>query len=75
MACIVCFNILVVIRFLKLDRYSREVIKPFNCVLSCDGGYFHWLIKIIYMATLMAEDKLRYNDMNTTLYETDTSKP
>ena len=33
------------------------------------------LFKIIYMAVLMAEDKSRYNDMNTILYEMDASKP
>ena len=36
---------------------------------SCDVGYFHWLKIILklftYMAVLMAEDKSRYNDMNT----------
>ena len=27
---IVCFDVLAIIRFLKHDRYSREVIKPFK---------------------------------------------
>ena len=37
-------------------------------------GDFHWL-KLIYMAVLMAEDKSRYNEMNTILYEMDATKP
>ena len=54
--------------------YNYECHLLSNITLSCDVGYFHWL-KIIYMTVLMAEDKSRYNNMNTILYETDASKP
>ena len=45
-----------------LSRFSRDI------------SDFHWP-KLIYMAILMTEDKSRYNDMNTIIYETDASKP
>ena len=61
------------IRFLKHDRYLHGVIKPFN-YLVVTLAIFSWL-RINYMVVLMAEDKLRYNDMNTILNETDASKP
>ena len=32
-------------------------------------------LKLFTMAIIMAEDKLRFNDMNTILYEMDASKP
>ena len=71
MLCIVCFDVLAIIRFLKHDRYSREVIKPFKhsvVTLAIFIGF-----KIIYMAVLIAVDKSRYNDINTILYETDAN--
>ena len=42
MVCIVCFDVLVLIRFLKRNRYSREVIKPVNNP-DMTQAIFHWL--------------------------------
>ena len=76
MVCIVCFDVLAIIRFLKHYRYSHEVIKPFNYSIVTLTIFIGWkLFKIIYMAVLMAEGKSGYNDMNTILYETGASKP
>ena len=65
MVCIVCFDVLAIIRFLKHYRYSREVIKLFKYSVVT-MAILIWL-KIIYMTVLMAEDKSRFNDMNTIL--------
>ena len=76
MVCRVCLDVLVIIRFLKHNRYSCEVIKPFNyLVVTLAILIGRKLFKITYMAVLMAEDKSKFNDMNTILYETDASKP
>ena len=76
MVCIVCFDVLAIIGFLKHDRYLREVVKLFNHSVVTLAIFIGWkLFKIIYTAVLMAEDKLRYNDMNAILYEMDTNKP
>ena len=64
----VCFDVLVIIRFSKHDRYSCEVIK-----LNRLSNYSVVMLAI-YMAVLMAKDKSGYNDMNIILYETDASK-
>ena len=42
MVCIICFDVFVLIAFLKHDRYSSEVTKPIN---NPDVTYatFHWL--------------------------------
>ena len=42
MVCIICFEVLVLIKFLNPDRYSREVTKPIN---NQDVTYetFYWL--------------------------------
>ena len=69
MVCIVCFDVLVIITLLKHDRYS---VRSLNCLTTC---WLFSLAEIINMAVLMAEDKSRYNDMNTILCETDASKP
>ena len=65
MVCIVCFDVLAIIRFLKHYRYSHEVIKLFNYSVVT-MAILIWL-KIIYMTVLIAEDKSRFNDMNTIL--------
>ena len=75
MVCIVYFDVLVITRLLNMiDACARSL----NCLttqsVASDIGNFHWL-KLVYMAILMAEDKSRYNDMNTILYEMDASKP
>ena len=63
-------------RFLKHDRYLRKVIKLFkHPVVTLAIFVGCKLFKSIYMAVLMAEDKSRCNDINTSLYETDASKP
>ena len=75
MVCIVCFDALVIIWFLQQDRHSCEVIKLFNYSVVTLAIFIGWkLLKIIYMAILMAEDKLRCNDMNIILCEMDTNK-
>ena len=40
---------------------------------SYDVDDFHWL-KLFIWLSYMAEEKSRYNDINTILYETDASK-
>ena len=75
MVCIVNFDALVIVRFLKHDRYLHKVIKLFNYSFVTFAIFIGLkLFKVIYMAVLMAEDKLKYNDMNTILYEMDASK-
>ena len=66
----VCLDVLVIIRLLKHNRCTHQVIKPFNYSVVTLAIFIG--LKLIYMAVLMAEDKSRYNDMNTILYETDT---
>ena len=63
----ILFDVLVIIRLLKCDRCSSEV------ATSYDVDDFHWL-KLFIWLSYMAEEKSRYNDMNTILYETDASK-
>ena len=77
MVCIVCFDVLLIIRFLTHDRYSCKVIKPFNysVVTLAISLAENYLKLFIYMIALIAEDKSRYNDMNTILYEMYTNKP
>ena len=47
MVCIVCFDVLAIIKFLKHDRYSRKVTKPFNySVVTLAENYLYgriWL--------------------------------
>ena len=47
MVCIVCFDVLAIIRLLKHDRCVREVIKPFNhsvvtLAIFIGGNLFIW---------------------------------
>ena len=59
MVCIVCLDVLVIIRFLK----SRA--RSLNCLTtSYEVDDFHWL-KLFIWRSYMAEEKSRYNDMNT----------
>ena len=75
MVCIVYFDALAIIRFLKHDRHLHKVIKLFNYSIVTLAIFIGLkLFKVIYMAVLMAEDKIKYNDMNIILYEMDASK-
>ena len=42
MVCIICFDVLVLITFLKPDRYCHEVTKPINNP-GVTYETFHWL--------------------------------
>ena len=70
MVCIVCFDVMVIIRFLKHDRCSREVIKQFNY----DVDDFHWL-KFIYMAVPAGEVKCAYGHPVTCAYMAAPHRP
>ena len=73
MVCIVCFDVLAIIGFLKYNRYSHEVINRLNTQLWCSlFSLAEIILNYLYGHPFMAEDKSRYNDI---LYEMDASNP
>ena len=72
MVCIVCIDFLALIRYLKHDRYSCEVIKPiydevifhwlkfdsivFNQLMCCKVYSKRMLLRVLYTINLMASE-------------------